>query len=235
MRRPVQHFASAQMPEITLLGSVHKEYGRCSYAELVRILEQLAPEVLFQEVPYREFMQKDPVWAQSILEFRAISEHLKRHSVIQVPVDTLGASSNGEGDQFDQVIERVSRRSSEYRNLWDAAISHKHAGGFRYLNSRSNDGLIRKTDRIISKTLKELNDERLERVFAEWNKHNSRRDDVMISNIYEFSRRTDFKKGVFIFGSGHRASLIRKIRMARKTEPVKIVWKLANGPEMRSA
>jgi hypothetical protein len=217
------------MPEITLLCSIHKENGRCSSAELARILEGVAPDVLFQEVPYFELLKKNYSHAQSILEIRAISEHLKRHEVLQVPVDTLGVSPNGEAEQFDQVIDRVSRTSPEYRNLWDAAISHVSAGGFKYLNSRSNDALFRRTDRIITKTLQELNAERLAKVFAEWKNHNSNRDEAMISNIYEFTRRTNFKKGVFLFGSGHRQSLIRKIRTVRKKEAGPITWKLGFG------
>lgn len=217
------------MPEITLLCSRHKENGRCSSAELTRILELLAPDVLFQEVPYFKFLQKDSMWAQSILEIRAISEYLKRNNVLQVPVDTLDASSNGDGDQFDQVIDRVSRWSPEYRSLWDAAISHEHDGGFRYLNSRSNDALFRKSDRIVTKFLQELNDERLAKIYAGWKIHNSARDEVMISNIYEFCRQRNFNKGVFLFGSGHRQSLIRRIQMVKKTEPVRVTWKLSRG------
>jgi hypothetical protein len=216
------------MPEITLLGSIHKENGRCSSAEMARILEHIQPEVLFQEVPFRELLGKNYSYAQTILEIRAISEHLKRHTVLQIPVDTLAVSPH-EDEKFNRTIDRVSRASQEFRSLWDDAQSLKNAGGFEYLNSRSNDALLRRSDRIIMRTLQELNDERLAKGYAEWKNHNSKRDDAMISNIYEFCRQSNFKKGVFLFGSGHRQSLIRKIRTVRKKEAGIINWKLGCG------
>lgn len=216
------------MPDITLLCSIHKENGRCSSAELVRILEHIQPIVLFQEVPYHELLKKDYSYAQSILEIRAISEYLKRHKVVQVPVDTLAVSAY-EDEKFNRAIERVSRVSQEFRSLWDGADALKKAGGFEYLNSRSNDALLRRSDRIITKTLQELNDERLVKEYEEWKNHTSKRDDEMIRNIYDFCRRANFEKGVFLFGSGHRQSLIRKIQMVKKTEKSRVNWKLGCG------
>ena len=216
------------MPEVVLLCSVHKENGRCNSSELVRILELIEPDVLFEEIPYFEFLEKNNLGNGRILEVRAISKYLERHKVLQIPVDTLDGSSF-EQIKFDQVIDRVSHTSPEFRSLWDHKTYLEYTRGFEYLNSRSNDSMLRRSDSIVTKALEELNDERLSMAYDEWKTYNSKREDAMIGNVYEFCRLTNFKKGVFLFGSGHRQSLISKIKMVKKTEKGRVNWKLDCG------
>jgi hypothetical protein len=216
------------MPVIVLLCSIHKKNGKCNPSELSQILQHVKPDVLFQEIPYFEFLEKDYSRSQSILEILAIKDYLKRHEVLQKPVDTLGGSSL-EPERFGEVINRVSRTSQEFRDLWDHINCLEYTRGFEYLNSRSHDFDLRRQAEIVVKELRRLNEERLSMAYDQWNIYNSRRDEAMIRNVYEFCRVTKFNKGVFLFGSGHRQSLIHKIRMLKKTEAPQVHWKLDCG------
>ena len=214
------------MPDIVLLCSVHKDNGKCSSKELVRILELIKPDVLFQEVSYTEHSGND-----SILEIRAIAEYLTRNSLQQIPVDTLGGSAI-ENENLDPVIKRVSRISPTYRSAWDNYIHpFENTRGFEYLNSRLSDYMLRQVDSIITTALEQLNDAGLLKVYAEWKLYNSQREDAMVRNVYEFCRFNDFKKGVFLFGSAHRLSLIRKIQAVKRTEKVRVNWRLNYGQD----
>jgi hypothetical protein len=216
------------MPEVVLLCSVHKEHGRASSSELIRILERIEPEVMFQEIPYFEFVEKDPSRIKKILELRAIAKYMEHHNVRQLPVDTFDRSSFDDS-KFDRVFDWMAQNSQDFRSLMDDIEILEYTRGFEYLNSRLNDSNHHRIDAIVTKALKELNDERLLMAYDDWNIHNSKRDDAMISNVYKFCRETNFNKGVFLFGSGHRQSLIKKIQLVKKTEKIRVNWKLAWG------
>src|SRR5690606_4930305 len=97
------------------------------------------------------------------------------------------------------------------------------------LNSRFGHWVNRRTDAIIAKALLELGEEGLQNDYEAWKRYNSKRDEVMLENIYTFCRDNKFERGVFLFGAGHRRSLISKIQKARKTARTFIRWKLLTG------
>lgn len=215
------------MPEIVLLGSVHKENGRCNAGELLRILEFIKPDVLFQEVPYFKLLSRNS-GDGGILEVSAIREYVKHHPTLQIPVDTVDESSF-EQRKFDQVIREVLRTGPDLGAVLHQQIYLEYNNGFEYLNSRLSDRMLRQSDFVITNALQKLNDSTLSLAYAEWKTYNSKREGAMITNVYEFCRLNNFKKGVFLFGSAHRLGLIAKIQMAKKTQSVQVNWKLDCG------
>jgi hypothetical protein len=213
------------MPEIVLLASVHAENGRCSASELARILELIRPDVLFQEIPYLKFWERNDSFHRGILEIKAICEYLKHRPVFHVPVDTVDHSSF-EQTKFDQVIREVSRTGSELGAVLHQQIYLERDKGFEYLNSRLSDRMLRQSDFVITKALQKLDDAKLTSAYDDWKSYNSKREEAMITNVYEYCRLNDFKKGVFLFGSAHRQGLIAKIQMIKKTQEVRVTWKL---------
>ena len=148
------------MPEIVLLGSVHAENGRCNASELARILEFIQPDVLFQEIPYYEFLEKNDPYYRDRLEVKAIHEYLKHSSILQVPVDTLDKSSFDQS-KYDQVIDRVFYAGPELKRVVDELTRLQYINGFEYLNSRLNQRMLQRIDFTIAKALERLNDERV--------------------------------------------------------------------------
>ncbi len=133
------------MPEIVLLGSVHAESGRCNASELARILKLIQPDVLFQEIPYRKFLEKNDSFHRSILEVKAIYEYLKNHSVLQIPVDTVDQSSF-EQTKLDRVIREVLRTGPELGAVLDQKNYLAHNKGFEYLNSRLSARMLQQSE-----------------------------------------------------------------------------------------
>lgn len=216
------------MPEIVLLGSVHTENGRCNASALARILELVQPDVLFQEIPYFKFLEKNDLFHRDKLEVKAIDEYLNHHSVIQIPVDTIDQSSF-EQSKFDDVMDRVLHAGPDLTHMLNEQTYLKYNCGFEYLNSRLNDRMFQRIDITIAKTLEKLNDERLSTGYSEWKAYNSKRETAMVNNVYEFCRLNHFKKGLFLFGSAHRAGLIAKIQMVKRTQEARVNWKLVWG------
>jgi hypothetical protein len=219
------------MAEIFLVSSVHRENGRCTAAELARILKFLDPEILFQEVPYFKHLNNPVFLAKPILEVSAISECLKERQFIQVPVD-LEIAADPVFRKHEDVINRIvgmAQVGAELRRHLDQLIEIEARGGFELLNSRFGHWINRRTDTIIAKALRELGEEGLLGDYEDWKRYNSKRDEVMLENIYSFCHDNRFERGVFLFGAGHRRSLISKIQKARKIETVPISWRLLTG------
>lgn len=213
------------MPEIVLLGSVHTENGRCNASALARILELIQPDVLFQEIPYFKFLERNDSFHRDKLEVKAIYEYLKYYSALQIPVDTVDPSSF-EQTKFDRVIREVSRTGPELGAVLCQQIYLEHNKGFEYLNSRRGARMLQQSDFVITNALQKLNDAKLSMAYDDWKTYNLKREEAMITNVYEYCRLNDFKKGVFLFGSAHQRGLIAKIQMVKRTQKVRVNWKL---------
>lgn len=77
------------MYKITLLSSIHCKFGKCNSGELYRIIENLEPEIIFEELSSDIFdiLYTDEYTPQSLEAF-TIKEYLKKHPVSHFPVDT---------------------------------------------------------------------------------------------------------------------------------------------------
>jgi hypothetical protein len=74
--------------EISLIFTKHKEAGQCNSAALLRILESVKPEVIFEELSFSNFHKIYKEQSITTLESDAIKQHLLTNAIKQVPVDT---------------------------------------------------------------------------------------------------------------------------------------------------
>ena len=72
--------------------------------------------------------------------------------------------------------------------------------------------------------LKELGDDKLHQIARLKNEVNSKRDEVMIDNIYRFAAERAFQTGIFLIGAGHRRSIKRKLDKIAPRYGVEIKW-----------
>lgn len=240
LTRRIPDRTSKEMPTITLLASVHAENGRCSADELCRILEQLAPDVLFQEVPHFEFQRKrEEALRHPARDFRlpvrplpleilAVTQYLTRHTLTQIPVDPLGQSGT-DNRKHDEVADWVLRSGPELRADCDWSQRHEARHGFAYLNSRQFLRAARRRDQIFLNALQAHPNPRLSEYYADWKDYNARRETSMIQNIIEYAASHTFETAVFLFGAAHREGLIRQIQKAKRHAPVPLMWKLYHG------
>ncbi len=76
-----------QRCSVTLNATRHKESGQCTSNELYRIIERIAPEVIFEDVPPGKFDSVYKGLRHDSLESHTIKRYLERQSIAHVPVD----------------------------------------------------------------------------------------------------------------------------------------------------
>lgn len=127
------------MLDITLVCTVYKAQGNCNPFELYKIIEHLAPSVIFEELSEENFRSFYVEQKRTNLETDAIKMHLMNHVVKQIPVDTYDLPVYYH-ELLDRVYNRVTGNNmiSECRALQNAfedngSLIARH--GFNYLNS----------------------------------------------------------------------------------------------------
>jgi hypothetical protein len=118
---------------ITLIATVHAESGRANVAELRAILDRLAPDVIFAEIP-SVFLADYLNGSHGNLEPAAVVLYRGRHPVNVVPLDLDKPSEDFFSNSKD-MFRKVERTSPDYRRLVDQNSLDTLEFGFPYLNS----------------------------------------------------------------------------------------------------
>ena len=124
--------------------------------------------------------------------------------------------------------KKVEANSLEYRTLIDTHSQYIKQYGFKYLNSIYCDNIINDLYNAIENTLNKLNDDKLLQTYKLWNEVNDKREDEMINNIYNYSKKNKFDNGLFFIGAAHRNSIISKIVKYIKSGSIEVTWNYSN-------
>lgn len=206
------------MNKITIVGTVHNERGRCNKAELVKILDVISPNVVFEEISekaYREMYVENGTWK---LESEAIKEYQKYHLIEHVPVDQIGVSMSLLR-RYQDLHMQVERRSRLYQVLCDQDSLNWRNKGFGYLNSGEFIELNRRLDEEIENVASRIISKTPRNTFQEWRKLDHDREQDMVDSVYSYCRDNTFETGVLLCGAAHRKSIIEKIRVYEAKEP----------------
>jgi hypothetical protein len=196
------------MYNITLICTVHKENGNCNSNELCKIIETINPEIIFEEIPYFMYIEQYKKFSENNLEIQAIKKYLEKHQVEQLPVDNLDLLKSL--DEFDYRNEPRIRNNIVWHNLLDKQFSLECQHGFMYLNSNSCDDLFEKIYIQEEYIIKNINKEKLSHLFKSWHEIQNKREYEMINNIFNYKHTCN--NALFLVGSGHRKSIIKKIQ-----------------------
>ncbi|MEP6738088.1 MAG: hypothetical protein ABJA70_21360 [Chryseolinea sp.] len=130
------------MLNITLLSSFHKVHGKCNSGELYEIIEEIQPEVIFEELSCDSFkiIYSDGYQPQAV-EAITIKKYLQKHPIKHFPVDNYPIKET----DFLSDAQAIWDSSSEYRELWNNKLLRLSQEGYNFLNS--ND-CIQLMDRI---------------------------------------------------------------------------------------
>lgn len=199
--------------------------------ELHKIIEEISPEIIFEELSYSLFDESYKEKKLITLETNAIKKYLQNHNIEHIPVDTynLPNSYHQELDyMYNRVINNNKIESHHLRNLLNKQSLLEMHHGFSYLNSNQNDELFEEVTILREKILKNINDEnlfridRLEKVVIE------KREYEIINNIHNYSKEHIYNQALLFIGSGHRKSIIKKIEKYELKEKIKLNWMLYN-------
>jgi len=215
------------MRTITTLCTSHSEQGLCNAAELLNILEEIGPSVIFEELRPADFDLYHGDGSKQTLEIRAIRSYLIGRKVQQVPVDDWEAPENF-GPHIRALDEFVESRSPEYCTTMDDIHRMQAESGFRYLNSQDFISHISKSEQLYKETVSKYGNDLAKSNLATWNDLMCKRDRSMLENIYAFCQETDFKDGVFLVGAAHISAIADGIESRMKKQPNLVTWKRWN-------
>ena len=210
------------MYNITLISTIHKENGNCNSNELLKIIENIRPDVIFLEAFEENYTKYDQMIFSQFgvykerLELKTIQKYSQNYSFEYVPVLDIGLS-----DEFETKTKIVSK-NTEFQKLLDNYNSLEKEGGFKFLNSEESiilqEEMRQWENRIID------NEILLQRVTTNLDEY----ENSMLRNIYSFCKKNSFNSAIFMCGAAHRKSIIKKIEEYEKKEPLKLNWTFYN-------
>ncbi len=216
------------MYNITLVSTFHSELGKCNSDELYKIFESINPDVIFEEILPRlveRAYNKIPV-DNGVLELKSVIRYLLGHKIKHIGVDI-------EPDQtLSSRIDHMLNTFKKYRVCQDMEAKLKmmiERDGFAFLNSEKCMELLEEKKRAEIKLMKFMGSMSL--LSPTWKlfyEEQDKREASWIKNIYNYTEDNPFDKAIFIFGVGHRRSLIKKIQQYERKEESKLNWTFYN-------
>lgn len=208
------------MGQITLVCTAHREFGLCNELALLRILGDLKPEVVFQEI--------HPSDCEKLrtLEARAVRQYTGANTAKEVPVDSH-PTPEGLYDRLDAMWD-YAESIQEYWTVFEETKRQQYQGGFPLMNSANFETLSIRLTELLDWAISISLDDDLEQTLSAWKSFNASREQAMLDNIYEYCRNHRFANGAFLVGVGHFSSIARRIRDRSMSEPTVATWKLWN-------
>lgn len=215
------------MYNITLLSSFHNRLGKCNPDELYKIIKEVQPEIIFEELSFDtfSFVYADG-YIPNTIEAIAIKKYLRSYPIKHFPVDTYPINE----DELFNGADEIAKKSIEYVNLWKNQISMITQYGYSFLNSSACIELMDKMFNLEETVLLEINNVKLSREFKFENELHNKREYEMLRNIYIYSKQYPYNKALFICGANHRKPLKDKIQEYEAKENLKLNWTFYNNP-----
>ncbi|MCL2293629.1 MAG: hypothetical protein FWC36_02015 [Spirochaetes bacterium] len=216
------------MYNITLICSKHREIGKCNSLELYNIFKMINPEIIFEEIHSSRF--DDYYKDQKIrnLETDAVRMYLKDKKIEQIPVDNYDISKIHSFYRDYKYMNKIINNNIDIHHLLNKISYMTEQYGFKFINSYECAELFEELNNLESNVIKRINDERLSRIYNLWNKITDGRENAMLKNIYNYSKENKYAKAIFVIGTRHKNSIIKKIQEYKEKEEIKLNWRFDN-------
>ncbi|MEH6537697.1 MAG: hypothetical protein V7719_14955 [Psychroserpens sp.] len=216
------------MRNLNLIFTTHKPNGECNPDALYEIIEIISPDIIFEELSHANYDKVYNAKTLITLETTAIKKHLKNKDIVHIPVDTFDMP-NHYYDNIDYMLDKLLhgfmlQESFELKNLIDKHSSLIYSNGFPFLNSDINNKIFEQIDILKDKLLKKINNEKLYNIAQLEKDVIEKRENEILNNIYNYSKKHPYKQALLFVGSGHRRAFIDKIEKRKKQEEQKINW-----------
>jgi hypothetical protein len=213
------------MYNITLVNTYHCEKGNCNLSELYHIIENINPEVIFEELYASDFNEYYIEKKQgNKLETNTILKYMENHQIEHIPVDYAEIPPQTLMDLNKFMHIKLEKRSYGYRQVHDSNMEFISLYGFKYLNSNDYIKMNDIYENEIIETIKFIKGEKLLSINQQWLDFMSNRENEMIRKIYDYCREHDFERGMFYIGAGHRSAIINKTQKYNETAEIKLTW-----------
>jgi len=214
------------MNSIIFIATGHREHGLCNSDELLSIIERIAPEIIFEEVPPAKFAAIYEGKCGDSLETIAVKKYLQKTSVIHIPVD-LDVYEETEAE-FRQGVATVHHlayfRSSVYQDLNNKHICNAERLGFPYLNSNQCSSFFERKRLLEREALEGIGDNHLSEKYNSWLNFVDSRENEMLRTIYNYSDLNKYETAILLVGAEHRKPIFDKIKRFENSTSQKIEW-----------
>jgi len=212
------------MHNITLVCTSHSERGKCNADELFKIIEQISPDMVFEELtPYLyDILYNKGIFDESApIEFKCIRRYKQQHNIKNIPVDIEVVSTLS--NNVNQMLAMFEKYDI-YKVLEIEQKKKIELEGFDFLNSDEFSDLVEKQRTIERKIVEEINNSQLNRIYKSFNTDLDFRENFMLNTIYAYSKENNYDQAVFLIGAGHRSSIIRKVAEYQLKKKLKLNW-----------
>lgn len=207
---------------------MHQECGLCTSKALYEIIQQIKPQVIFEELSIHNYIKSYEHEELITMETDAIKMYLLNNVVEHIPVDTFEYPKKYD-DDLDYLYNRMfnggTRESHSFRRLIDNRNDLLIKHGFSFLNSDYQDQWSAIFNRLKNEFLQIRNEERLLRIDMANSDTIENRENEMLNNIYHYCEQYTFETALFFIGSGHRITIMPKIRKRLEQNEQEITWK----------
>lgn len=201
--------------KLTLVFSRHKEDGNCTANTLLQIIAQVKPDVIFEELSEKLYKEAYTLESLNNLETLAIRAYTSKNEVLHIPVDTFDRPENydREQDALNKALtSEAGYESAQLRGFLDDMENVIYKYGFDYLNDNANDINLSRLQDLRLAALKKLDNTKLNNIYNKVQEVIIKREDVMLDNVYRYAAEKFFSNGLMFIGSGHRESMMKKIK-----------------------
>lgn len=215
------------MYNVTLVCTHHSEFGRCNSDELYKIIESLKPDVIFEELNqdlFDKFYTANNIpWETP--EIKSVRRYLLDHDITHFPVD-ISVSPNVSKAEIDYMFQYFNKYTA-YSKLKAEQKNLIFQNGYNFLNSKKSEDLNEKM-KYVEKSLIAFQtyNHQLTRIYKLFYEEQHNREDEIIQNIYNYSRKIEYNQAVLLLGSGHRKTIFEKMENHESEINVNINWAL---------
>jgi len=229
------------MYNITLIGTIHSEHGKCNPDTLYKILEDINPEVIFDELPnhFAELYFSDSFDTYCIncilrngrypvvpIEVKCLREYRQNYEIEIIPVDIDLRQKLDENQKEINFLFSTFFKNEDYAILDNEKENLIAQEGFHFLNSNKFLEFSEKKE-IMEKNImeSEVQKNRLLSIYKLfYSQQYDYRENVMLQNIYNYSKENQYNKAVFLIGAEHQRSIVQKIKEHEKLSEIKLNW-----------
>lgn len=206
------------MYDITLFCTAHSENGKCNPGELYKFIEELRPELIFEELSLAAYNECYGTQNRFTVETSAIKMYLHNHKIKHVPV--VGSELTKDLDRkFELLIT-----NSNYIHLIDNLMSQEEKFGFQFLNSDQCDKLYEEISEVEKLILKNNDDLVFSSIYRMGNEIIDVYEYEIIKNVYDYSTNNKYNYALMFIGAAHRKSLTQKIQEYENKDKLKLKW-----------
>jgi hypothetical protein len=214
------------MLNVTVIFTRHDDMGNCNSVELLKIINSIQPEVIFEELLPSVFDQIYLYQNRTTLESNTVKLYLLTNDVEHIPIDTFVCPEDYyiKKSHLLDVIGKHLYNSVGLNTAFKRHVHHVEMDGFIFLNCDLNDVLMDDLSEQENQILAAMEDDNLNQINRLRVEVHSMREDEIIENIYKYTSQNTFNTGILFIGAGHRKSIKTKIASYATQEGSRINW-----------